>query len=425
MATCLFMRSPAPRSDVLHVITDRRRRGAQTFAYELHEELRARGVASEIAALADVGAVGDGPSSPLADKSVGDGVPGGPVRLDLPVLGPGRLHPRTLAMLRYRANQARVVVAHGSSTLPACAISLMFAKTPFIYVSIGDPRHWAASTSRKLRVGAMLRRAAAVASVSTMGRDLLVERYDLPGERVRAIPNGRRPEAYPRVDAESRAHPRQELGIADDALVVAVVGALGPEKRVDLAVEAFARFAETPGPDSGAASGPDSGPGPDEGVRHGQLPAGERLLIVAGDGTERDHLARIAADRVPGRVRFLGTVDDAARVYRASDALLLTSDSEGVPGVLVEAGLSGIPAVATDVGFVRDVVLDGRTGALAAPGDPGAVAAALRRVLADREALGAAAYEHCSSGYAMPAVVDAWQDLLQAVAGRAGMVDKA
>ncbi|MCF2529734.1 glycosyltransferase family 4 protein [Yinghuangia soli] len=409
------MRSPAPRSDVLHVITDRRRRGAQTFAYELHQELRARGVASEIAALADVGAAGDGSSGSLADKSVGNAASIAAARLDLPVLGPGRLHPRTLAMLRYRAGQARVVVAHGSSTLPACAISLMFARTPFIYVNIGDPRHWAASPSRKLRVGAMLRRAAAVASVSTMGRDLLVGRYDLPGEWVRAIPNGRRPEAYPRVDAESRAQARKELGIADDALVVAVVGALGPEKRVDLAVEAFARFAETPAP--GHAS--------DAGARHGQLPAGERLLLVAGDGTERDQLARIAAERVPGRVRFLGTVDDAARVYRASDALLLTSDSEGVPGVLVEAGLSGIPAVATDVGFVRDVVLDGRTGALAAPGDPGAVAAALRRVLADREALGAAAYEHCTSGYAMPAVVDAWQDLLQAVAGRAGVVDKA
>lgn len=412
---------------MLHVITDPRRRGAQTFAYDLHRELRARGVPSEIVALApDPSAGGDPSGDPDA----------GPHRRQLPVptLGSGRLDRRTLAVLRNCAKQTRVVVAHGSSTLPACAISMVFARTPFIYVNIGDPRHWAATPARKLRVGAMLRRAAAVASVSPTGRDLLVARYGLPAASVRAIPNGRRPDAYPRVDAASRTKAREELGIAEDAVVLAVVGALGPEKRVDVAIEGFARYAAAGGAGGTRAShggsggngdGTGAGAGPHATDRHGQLPDGERVLLVAGDGTERDRLGRIAADRAPGRVRFLGTVDDAARVYRAADALLLTSDSEGVPGVLVEAGLSGIPAVATDVGFVRDVVLDGRTGALAAPGDPGAVAEAIGRVLADRDTMGAAAYRHCRDVFAMDSVVDAWQDLLGAVAGPGGMVDKA
>ncbi|MGW0662229.1 glycosyltransferase family 4 protein [Streptodolium elevatio] len=413
------------------MITDPRRRGAQTFAHDLHEALRARGFPSEIAALAPHPAVGGSAARP-------SGAGPDDNRLPVPTLGSGRLDRRTLAMLRNRAKQTRVVVAHGSSTLPACAISLVFARTPFIYVNIGDPRHWAASPARKLRVGAMLRRAAAVASVSPVGRDLLVARYGLPAAKVRAIPNGRRPEAYPRVDDKSRTRARQDLGIAEDAVVLAVVGALSPEKRVDIAIEGFARYAETAdraaagigapgGPEGGGGNGDGSGTGagPHATGRHRQLPDGEWLLLVAGDGTERERLSRIAAERAPGRVRFLGSVDDAARVYRAADALLLTSDSEGVPGVLVEAGLSGIPAVATDVGFVRDVVLDGRTGVLAAPGDPGAVADAIGRVLADRDTMGAAAYRYCLDAYAMDSVVDAWQDLLRAVAGPAGMVDKA
>ena len=48
----------------------------------------------------------------------------------------------------------------------------------------------------------------------------------------------------------------------------------------------------------------------------------------------------------------------------ALDALVLTSRTEGVPGVLIEAGMSGVPAVTTDVGWVREVVLDGVTGAV-------------------------------------------------------------
>lgn len=415
MTTCVLMRSSPPRDGVLHVITDPRRRGAQTFAHDLHDALLARGAASDIVALAPDPTPADPRPAPATAGPIGEptieptnmSVAGvAPTRLTVPVLGDRRLGPRTLAALRARMGRARVVVAHGSTTLPACAAAGLLRRTPFIYVNIGDPRHWAATPAKRLRVGAMLRRAAAVASVSPIGRDLLVARYRLPASRVTAIPNGRRPEAYPRVDADSRARARKELGVADAAVVLAVVGALGPEKRVDIAIEAFARLAD-----------------------EGRLPDGadpeQCVLLVAGDGTERDRLAGIAARRAPGRVRFLGTVHDAAPVYRASDALLLTSDSEGVPGVLVEAGLSGIPAVATNVGFVRDVVLDGSTGALVAPGDPAAVVDGIGRVLADAERLGAAAYEHCQGTYAMESVVDSWQDLLDAVARPARMVDKA
>ncbi|MFI1385283.1 glycosyltransferase [Embleya sp. NPDC020886] len=369
------MGTPTDRRAVLHVVTDPRRRGSQAFAHDLDVALRERGRASSIVALAGSG------------------------ELDIPVLGPGRLHPRTLRALRRRAAGVGLVIAHGSTTLDACGIALVGAGTPFVYVNIGDPRHWAKDALRRARVGLMLRRATAIASVSPMGREVLLHAYRLAPERVRAIPNGRRPERFPPPDESDRAKARAELGLPAEATVLAVVGALAGEKRVALAIEAFGLLAGTEPASVG---------------EHPQTP--DHRLLVAGEGPERAALEALAERRAPGRVTFTGNLADPGPVYRAADLLVLSSTSEGVPGVLVEAGLSAVPAAATDVGFVRDVVVDGVTGALAdvgpGPGDPRALVAAIRRVLADRDTMGRAARARCLERHAMETVVDAWIALL-------------
>jgi glycosyltransferase involved in cell wall biosynthesis len=365
------------RWGVLHVVTDPRRRGSQAFAHDLDAALRERGRRSSIVALA------------------GDG------EMDIPALGPTRLHHRTLRELRRLSVGADIVIAHGSTTLDACGIALTGTGTPFVYVSIGDPRHWAPDRLRRARVGLLLRRAAAIASVSPMGRDILRATYRLAPERVQAIPNGRRPERFLPADRGDRAKARVELGLPAEATVLAVVGALAAEKRVALAIEAFALLVEDAG----------------EAARNGRAPLEPRdrvRLVVAGEGPERGRLEELARRRVPGLVTFTGNIADVGPVYRASDALVLSSTSEGVPGVLVEAGLTGVPAAATDVGFVRDVVVDGVTGALGASGDPQALVGAIRRVLADRDAMGRAARARCLERYAMETVVDAWVGLLDA-----------
>lgn len=78
-------------------------------------------------------------------------------------------------------------------------------------------------------------------------------------------------------------------------------------------------------------------------------------LLIAGDGPLRAEVERVAS-REP-RVRYLGHVDPTV-LYRAADALLLTSDgrSEGLPNVLLEAASFGVPAVATDVAVFREPV---------------------------------------------------------------------
>ena len=73
------------------------------------------------------------------------------------------------------------------------------------------------------------------------------------------------------------------------------------------------------------------------------------------------------------------------RLFRAADASVLSSAWENFPHTLVEALAVGTPVVATSVGGVPEIVRDGENGLLVPPGDPAALAAALRRFLGDAE----------------------------------------
>ena len=88
---------------------------------------------------------------------------------------------------------------------------------------------------------------------------------------------------------------------------------------------------------------------------------------------------------------------------------MLSSDNEGTPVALIEAAAAGVPALATEVGGVADIVLDGQTGLLVAPGDVEGLAAALVQAAGDRAGLrrmGAAAREHVASRYGAARLVD-------------------
>ena len=349
---------------MLHLLSSSDRRGAETFGYELHRTLLERGVRSDIRCLQ--------PGS-------------GDRQLPVAALAEHRFSPSGVMALRRLAATASVVVAHGSNTLAACGAGLIGVGTPFIYVNIGDPRYWAASRTRRARARWLIGRAAAVASVSPSARAVLIEHYRLPDDRVHVIPNGRDADRFAPVDQAGRTTAREAQGLPPNVDVVAVIGALSPEKRVDVAIKAVAQLADV-------------------------------MLVVAGDGPERAELERLAGRAAPGRVRFLGQTDDPLRVLNAADGLVLTSDSEGVPGVLIEAGLAGLPVVATDVGWVSDVVVPGKTGRLVEPGKPDDLAVALRQALDLREELGRAGRAHCLREFEMGTVVDRWCRLINAAA---------
>lgn len=110
---------------------------------------------------------------------------------------------------------------------------------------------------------------------------------------------------------------------------------------------------------------------------------GETLRIV-GDGPERRPLERAASDL--SNVIFTGRLDhrQAMAMLARAKVLVLPSQHEGQPNILMEAMTRGVPVVATDVGGVPDLVEHGRTGWLVRPGDAAAIANAIRAISSDR-----------------------------------------
>ncbi|HEX6701855.1 MAG TPA: glycosyltransferase family 4 protein [Gaiellaceae bacterium] len=123
-------------------------------------------------------------------------------------------------------------------------------------------------------------------------------------------------------------------------------------------------------------------------------------LVVAGDGPLRD--------RVPSA---LGMVphDELERLYERAAVVACPSRREGFGVVCAEAMAHGRPVVASAVGGLLDLVVDGETGLLVPPRDPPALRAALERLLGDaalRDRLGAAARERIRERFSWDAVLD-------------------
>ena len=184
--------------------------------------------------------------------------------------------------------------------------------------------------------------------------------WGLAPERVRVVPNP----APELPQLPSREEARAALGVTGPALATA--GRLTAQKALPDALQAIAR-----------------------------VPAVE--LLVLGDGSERPALEREAETLgVSDRVRFLGagTRDDVLRLFRAADAVLVTSAWENLPHTVLEALAVGTPVIATAVGGIPEVVVDGENGLLVPPHDVDAIAAAVARLVREedlRRALAAAA----------------------------------
>jgi glycosyltransferase involved in cell wall biosynthesis len=112
----------------------------------------------------------------------------------------------------------------------------------------------------------------------------------------------------------------------------------------------------------------------------------EATAVVVGEGVDRPALEQRAAVRgVGARFVLAGPRASAAAAIRGFDVFVLPSRYEGLPLVVLEAMEAGVPIVATDVGSVREVVIDGETGLLVPPDDAQALAAALLRLLRDAD----------------------------------------
>ena len=143
-------------------------------------------------------------------------------------------------------------------------------------------------------------------------------------------------------------------------------------------------------------------------------------LVVAGDGSQRARLERLAAELSLRNVEFVGRVPPAQMpaLYDAADVYLNGSDIDNMPGSIIEAYSAGLPVVTTDAGGIPYILTDGETGLLVPRGDHEAMAGAALRLLGD-DALAArltdGARRACLK-YSWPAVRDEWLRLYHGLA---------
>lgn len=346
----------------LHIVTSDARRGAETFAVELVTALQGAGHRAQIVALTASGR-----------EEVHD----------IPVLGARRRASSTLRNLRSAARDADVVVAHGSSTLEACAVGLTAVGTPFVYRTIGDPSYWVSSTWQQRRIGWMLRRATRNVVLWPGAAKQLASMYALRQDRVDVIPNAVTAERFEPANALERRESRERFGIAQSQQCLAFVGSLSPEKDIPSLLAALRHLSDV-------------------------------SLVIAGEGPEGPRLEALASELAPDQVRFLGAVRDPRAVYAAADLLVLPSLSEGLPAVIIEAGLMETPTIASAVGAIPDVIDDGDTGYLIAPRQPERLAGRIEQALPRAAEVGRSARQAFLGRFTMEAVVPAWEATLSA-----------
>jgi glycosyltransferase involved in cell wall biosynthesis len=176
-------------------------------------------------------------------------------------------------------------------------------------------------------------------------------------DRVVTVPNGIDVKALHRLPAEERVRKRQDLGLSPDDWVIGTVARLAKEKDFETFLRAVAGARET-------------------------VPALHSVIV--GEGPLRAHLESFALSLgLTGVVQFLGERKDVGDLIQCFDGFLLTSVIEGMPNVVMESQLLGVPVVATRAGGTVDLIRDGETGLLAAIGDYKALASCIVRLFTE------------------------------------------
>ena len=196
----------------------------------------------------------------------------------------------------------------------------------------------------------------------------------VPRSRLWHIPN-----ACAVVEHRTRAEARTALGITSTATVVGWIGRMSKEKAPDVLLRAIKCLGQS-----------------------------EIETLLIGDGREMGPTAQLASDLgLCSRVHFAGAVPEASKLMKAFDVFVISSHTEGLPMVLLEAMGAGVPVVATAVGEIPEVLDRGRLGTLVPPGAPKRLAQAIHEALRDRAATSdraLLAQQHVADQYA----IDPW-----------------
>lgn len=160
-----------------------------------------------------------------------------------------------------------------------------------------------------------------------------------PNEKIKVIPLGLELTVFASNTPENRQVARSHLGLQTEDVAIAIIGRLAPIKDhlffLDVVDELLKRTSCT------------------------------LKVFIVGDGMQKDAIQSRADEintKFPNSIQLTSWIREMAQVYHALDLVCLTSKNEGTPVTLIEAQAAALPVVSTDVGGVRDVVLDQVSG---------------------------------------------------------------
>jgi glycosyltransferase involved in cell wall biosynthesis len=367
------------RLRICQLITELAPAGAERCVYELARRLDRRRFDVRVAALRG-GAV--------ADWLAREGIP-------VHVLGLGwRLDVRKLAKLAGLLRAWRVQLLHTHlfhadlagrlaadlAGVPRLVHTVHTVEARFRPWQYAFARLWAGRCERVICVSASARRAHA-------------RRSGLPAWRYCVIPNGVDVATF-QPDPAMRAEMRRQWGIGRGQVLAAYAGRLDYDKGLDVLMSAVAHL----------------------GARGGEV-----QVVIAGQGPLRGAVEKFIACQEGGRVcRYLGFVEDIRLMLWAADLLVMPSRWEGFGLAAAEAMAAGVAVVGTRIPGLSDVVADGQTAVLVAPGDAFALAEAIWRLARDaplRQRLGQAGMERVARLFPISANVAAHEALYEQLAG--------
>jgi glycosyltransferase involved in cell wall biosynthesis len=264
----------------------------------------------------------------------------------LPVMAPSRrfrLIPLNLAFTVHLFRKRRQVLQNAdlvhAHRMELALPFVIVKKKPVVLTVHGSSKHHRLCTSGLLRLRPLqhlyalverfvLCRVDAVVLLSSEAARYYRQRYPRQQRKFVVIPNFIDTSEFAPVE---RNQARSRYGVGDSDVTVVYAGRLSREKRVDRLIASFAKIVE----------------------KH---PAAR--LLIAGGGPEEARLRLQATELCLERVRFLGMLaqPDVRWLLGCADVVVLPSEFEGFPMIVLEALACGVPVVAADVGGVRDIM---------------------------------------------------------------------
>lgn len=324
---------------IVHILATGKSRGAETFATLLMEQLYLKAFKQKVIFLSGL--------------SVEIELPPGVEPIYREAYANTRIAELFWLRRFLRANRSSVVICHGQSCLKQVFFSLIFMRRrPIVIVkAIGMLLPWIGNKNRQLRM--LLNRlffssADRCIVLGERQKQELIDPIGIDDQKIIKIGNARKPpENIEAAGAITRFEER-----------LLFVGSLSPEKKPDLALDIFMAVKKT-------------------------IP--EASISFCGDGPMRANLEKRAQESLYNEsIHFHGRVDDVTPYYRSSGLLLLCSETEGVPGVVIEASFTGLPSICWDVGDVRAVLEDDINGFVTPFGDKVLLSEKIISVLMDK-----------------------------------------